>query len=499
MTNKVVLIILDGWGYRQEKKGNAIALAKISHFNLFWQKYPHALLRASGEAVGLPEGQMGTSEVNHMAIGAGRVVYQSLVRINQAIKDGSFFKNKILLAVLDEVKKNKSTLHLKGLIGSGGVHSHQNHFYALLQMAKKAGLKKVVVHAFMDGRDTLPKSGLEYIEQLEDFLQKLGIGEIGSVCGRYWAMDRDKNWERTDKAFAMLTKGEGRKYKSAVAAVKDAYQRGETDEFIKPSIITPVGKKALIQANDGVIFVNFRNDRSRQLTERFLSQGSKNLIYATMTEYHPDYKVKVIFPQFKVANSLGEVISKAGLKQLRVTETEKFAHLTFFMNCKAERPFEGEDRLMYDTYSDVATHDQRPEMRTPDISQGIIQAMKIGNHQVIISNLCNGDMVGHTGNIKATIKGVETIDQALGEIVPLAQKKGYQVIITADHGNAEEMLTEEGEMLTAHTTNPVPFILISKRFKKLKKQEGSLIDVAPTVLKLLGLKQPLEMTGKSLV
>lgn len=500
MKRKVLLIILDGWGLREEKKGNAIKLAHTSHIDKFWKQYPHAVLQAAGEYVGLPEGQMGTSEVNHMTIGAGRVIFQDLVRINKAIADGSFFKNPAFKSAFAHVKKYHSALHIKGLISPGGVHSHQNHIYALLKMAKKAGIKKVFIHAFTDGRDTLPQSCLAYIQQLEDFLKKEKIGEIASVSGRYYAMDRDHNWERTDKALYALTRGKGKVYRSAKEAIEESYKNKITDEFILPcSIKLKKGKLGLIKENDAVIFINFRTDRPRQLVERFLRQGPKNLKYVTMSQYNPDYQVEVAFEPQEVENNLGEIISKKGLKHLRITETEKFAHLTFFFNSKREEPFEGEDRIMLNSYSDIKNHDERPEMRTPDIAEEIMEDIKKNKHEIIFTNLCNGDMVGHTGNLKATIKGVEVIDQALGKIVPLAQQHGFNIIITADHGNAEEMLTPEGGKVTAHTTNPVPFILISPKFKKLRKKEASLIDVAPTILKLLGLKQPQEMTGKSLV
>lgn len=500
-SQRVILIILDGWGLRDSDVGNAIRQAKTPNFEKLWHTYPHAVLQASGEAVGLPEGQMGTSEVNHMTIGAGRVIFQDLVRINKSIEDKSFFRNKAIITAFNHVKKHGSTLHIKGLISPGGVHSHQEHVYALLKAAKLYGIKKVYIHVFTDGRDTLPKSAIKYVQDLQEFIDDLGIGKIASISGRYYAMDRDHNWERTDKTFEVLIKGKGKKYENVRQAIEDAYKKGITDEFIEPSLIeVGPGEEGTISSNDAVVFVNFRNDRPRQLVERFLKKGPRNLEYVTMTQYNPDYQVKVAFPPIEVKNSLGEVISKAGLKQLRITETEKFAHLTFFMNCKREEAFEGEDRVMLDSYSDVKTHDQRPEMRTPDITREIIQDIQVQGHEIIFTNLCNGDMVGHTGNLKATIVGVETVDKAIGEIVRKGLRYGFNLIVTADHGNAEEMIDEEtGEIKTAHTTNPVPFILVSKKWKKINRDQGSLQDIAPTILKLLGLKKPKEMTGKSFI
>lgn len=500
MKKKVIVIILDGWGLKDTDIGNAIRQAKTPNFERLWHSYPHAILESSGKAVGLPAGQMGTSEVNHMIIGAGRIIFQDLVRINKAIKNRSFYSNKAIIAAFDHVKKFNSTLHIKGLISPGGVHSHQEHVYALLKAAKNYGIKKIYIHVFTDGRDTLPQSAINYVEELQEFINKLKISKIASISGRYYAMDRDHNWDRTDKTFDLLIKGKGKKYKTAKEAIEASYKKGVADEFIKPSLIeVGPGEKGTVATNDAVVFVNFRNDRPRQLTERFLEKAPKNLEYVTMTQYNPDYQVKVAFSPLQIKNSLGEIISKNKLKQLRITETEKFAHLTFFLNCKKEEAFEGEDRIMLDSYSDIKTHDQRPEMRTPDISQEIIQDIKANSHQVIFTNLCNCDMVGHTGNLKATIKGVEAVDKAIKEIVDQGLKKNFNIIITADHGNAEEMAEEKtGNTITSHSTNPVPFILISKKYKELKTDKASLINVAPTILKILNLKKPKEMTAKSL-
>ncbi len=499
--SKVVCVILDGWGLSSNEAGNAIKKAETYNFDNLWHKYPRAVLQSAGEAVGLPKGQMGTSEVNHMTIGAGRVIFQDLVRINKSIKNQSFFNNKAIISAFKHVKENNSILHIKGLISPGGVHSHQEHVYALLKGAKMYGIEDIYIHVFTDGRDVPPQSAKRYIRELEERIKEIGVGKIASISGRYYAMDRNKNWERTDKSFEVLTRGNGKVYKTVEQAVDAAYKNGITDEFIKPALIeVQEGEQGTISSDDAVVFVNFRNDRPRQLTERFLEKGPDNLEYVTMTRYSPDYEVKVAFPPVKVKNSLGELISDAGLKQLRITETEKFAHLTFFLNCKREAPFEGEDRIMLDSFSDIDTYDKKPEMRTPDITKEIIEDIKEKRHPIIFTNLCNGDMVGHTGNIDAAIKGLETVDQAIGKIVNEGLKNDYSIIITADHGNAEEMLEPEtGDVKTAHTTNPIPFILISNKYKKLNRDKGSLQDLAPTILDILGLKKAKEMTGKSLI
>ena len=501
MTNakpKALLVVLDGWGINKAYPGNAITQAQTPFFDSLWEKYPHTQLDASGEAVGLPVGQMGTSEVNHFAIGAGKVVFQDLVRINQAIADESFYQNPAFTKTFAHVKEYDSALHVWGLVSDGGVHSLQTHVVAVVEAAKRAGLKKVLVHVVTDGRDTSPVSGVCFVEQLETSLAEMGVGKIATVVGRYFAMDRDKNMDRTDLAFELYTHGVGEHFPSVVAAIKASYEAQVTDEFIKPVVI---GKTAQVMAeNDGLIMVNFRNDRPRQITQRLLGKGPQNLLITTMTAYQPDFQVEIAYPLVGVKESLGKVISDAGLKQLRITETEKFAHLTFFLNCKQEEPFEGEDRFMFDSHSDVPTHDLKPEMRALDIAQKIVDDIKTESHQVIFTNICNADMVGHTGNIPATIKACEVIDQALSQIVPVALEHGYVVMITADHGNAEEMLTDGDEaMVTAHSCNQVPYILISNEYQSLTKEGGVLADMAPTILKILGLETPAEMTGQSFV
>lgn len=501
MADKLLLIVLDGWGITNKYRGNAIANARTPYYDSLLNDYPFAVIESSGEAVGLPDGQMGTSEVNHMTIGAGKVLYQDLVRISNKIKDGSYFDNPSFLKAFEHVKKNGSTLHIKGLIGTGGVHSHQDHMVALLEAAKKHGIKQVYLHVFTDGRDTRPSSALKYLESLETEIKRIGIGKIASIAGRYYAMDRDHNWDRTDKSFNVLIKRDGKIYHSAKEALEDSYQAGVTDEYVVPACIeVGQGEEGAICSHDAVIFVNFRNDRTRQLTEKFLKDGPEDLSYVTMTQYSPEYQVDVAYPLEDAGSTLGQVISEAGLKQLRVTETEKFPHMTFFLNCKREDAWEGEDRMMFDSNSDVKTHDEKPEMRTLDIAQFVASDLQTGLHEAIFTNLCNADMVGHTSNVSAAIKGVETIDRALKIIVEQAKQHGYTVIITADHGNAEEMRDKEtGANLSAHTTNLVPFILVSSKYSKLAHSIGSLVDVAPTVLKVMGLTIPSDVTGQSFV
>ncbi|NQU99569.1 MAG: 2,3-bisphosphoglycerate-independent phosphoglycerate mutase, partial [Parcubacteria group bacterium] len=471
--NKLILIILDGWGYLEEVENNAIAQARTPNYDKFLKKYPYAILNASGESVGLPKGQMGTSEVNHMVIGAGRVVFQEVLKIKRAIECGDIENNEAILKAIEHVKKNNSTLHLKGLISPGGVHSHQEHFYALLDLAKKNGVENVLVHVFTDGRDTLPKSAKKYVQELQDYIKKINFGKIASVAGRYYAMDRDNNDDRTEKSFNILVNPNGKKYKDACEAIDEAYKSGETDEFIKPCHIEiGEGEEGCVKSDDAVIFVNFRADRAVQMTNKFLKSKIKNLKYIAMTQYREEFDCEVAFSPEEVKNTLSEIISKADLKQLKVAETEKFNHLTYYMNCKKLKALEGEDRIMLNSNSDVKTHDEKPKMRTPDIAREIIQDIKDEVHDVIFTNLCNGDIVGHTASPEPIIKGVETIDKALGDIVREGLKKNYHIIITADHGNAEEMIDmESGEPMTAHTLNPVPFIVVSNKYSKILKNE----------------------------
>lgn len=494
----VVLVIMDGWGMAKASKTNAISQAKTPNFDKYWADYPHLLLKADGESVGLPHGQMGTSEVNHLTIGAGRVLYQDLVKLNKEIETGKFFENEVLVEAVKKAKTDGVKLHLLGLVSDGGVHSHLDHFKAMLKLAKTHKLSKVFVHAFTDGRDTAPKSAIKYLSELEKEMSRLKVGKIATVVGRYFAMDRDNNLERTDKAYSLMVEASGKEYKSAHELIQESYDLGITDEFVDPGVVTSA-VDGRIQEGDVVVFVNFRTDRPRQIVERFLLNGPK-VHLVTMTRYNPIYAVKVAYPPENLENSLGEFLSRSGIKQLRVTETEKFAHLTFFLNCKREENFEGEDRIMFDSYSDIPTHDHRPEMRAADVAGQVVEAIERQTHQVIFTNICNPDMVGHTGNFVAIVKAIEATDQALGLIVKAAKKHKYEVIITADHGNAEETVDDlTGEPKTSHSLNPVPFIIVSERFKKLTRESGTLIDVAPTLIQMLGFKAPTQMDGQSLV
>ena len=498
---------MDGWGLAPAGPGNAVTQAHTPYYDQLMAGKLVASLQASGEAVGLPAGQMGTSEVNHLTIGSGRIVFQDLVKINHAIDDKTFFRNQAFVSAFEHVKKNHSTLHIQGLLSPGGVHSHENHIFSLLRAAKEYGVERVYLHVFTDGRDTLPQTAKKYVQELEAFIAEIGLGQIASISGRYYAMDRDHNWERTDKTFDVLQgRADGaHRFHSIEEAIDDAYKRGVTDEFIEPALIeiNHDGEVGSISTHDAVIFANFRNDRTRQLTERILDvKDQEDLAFVTMTKYKPEYQVLVAFEPENITHTLGEVLSRAGKKQLRVTETEKFAQLTFFFNAKRESAFEGEDRMMIDSYSDIKTHDEKPYMRTPEIARRLITELKDGHYDFIATNWCNADMVGHSGKIAPTIVGVETIDQALSEVVPVAVANGYHVIITADHGNAEEMIDETtGEPKTSHTTHPVPCILVTpdETITELTHTDGLLADVAPTICTLMALPIPAEMTGRSLV
>lgn len=498
---KSLLVILDGWGLNKEYEGNAISLAKTPNFDRMWQDYPTAVLQASGEAVGLPEGQMGNSEVGHFTIGAGHVYFQDLVRINKAIDDGSFGSKKAFSGAFDHVKKHQSNLHLMGLVSNGGVHSHQDHMVALVQAAKDAGVEQVYLHCFLDGRDTLPKSASSFVQKLVDDLAEVELGEIASLSGRFYAMDRDKKWERIDQFFEMVIgKREVTRFSEPQKAIQASYHNEITDEFLEPCMIeVGSGEDGFVKANDAVVFTNFRNDRMLQLSERFVNVDIDNIYLASMSEYSSQFGMAVAFGKEKPKTYLGKIIADAGLKQLRTTETEKRAHMTFFFNCQNEDQLEGEDRIILDSYS-VKSHAEKPEMRARDITKQILQDMEDETYPAIMANLCNGDMVGHTGDIKAAMKGCEAVDDCLGDLEKMALAKDYNFIIIADHGNADEMIDEEtGETLTAHSTNPVPFILVSNEYKELTRSEGGLSDIAPTMLKLLDLEQPHEMGGESLV
>ncbi len=498
---QVVLIICDGWGYRREKKYNAIAQANKLNFDRLWHHYPHTLLAASGEAVGLPAGQIGTSEANHLILGSGRIVYQNLLKINHAIKNKTFFENKAIKEAFNHVKKFQSTLHIKGMVSPGGVHGHIEHVKAIIVGAKQAGVKNVMLHLFTDGRDVPPLSAIGYLQDLESFLKAIGIGRIATIGGRYWGMDRDNNLDRIEKHFKVIVIGEGPRFKDPIEVIKQSYRKKITDEFIEPSIIeSEWGEIGCVRPNDAVIFANFRSDRAKQLARRFLKENIHNLHYTTMTKYASDIDVRVAFPPEGIKNTLSNVVGHHGMKQLRVTETEKFTHLTFYFNAQKYEPDPGEERIMIPSNKDVKTHDQKPEMKAIEIAGKVVDAINNQSHDLIVTNLVNADMVGHTGNFGAIVAGVETVDRAIGMIIDAARKQKTTVIITADHGNAEETFDETiNQPVTAHTLNPVPFILFTEEIKELNKKKGRLSDVAPTILKLLGLPIPKEMTGTPLI
>ncbi len=509
----LLLIIMDGWGWREERQGNAIALAGTPHLDALKKEYPFTLLRASGEAVGLPEGQMGNSEVGHLNIGAGRIVYQDLTRINLAIKNGTFFENPVLKEAFRAAKKGGGKVHLLGLVSDGGVHSHIEHLYALLAFARKEGLSdRTFVHAFTDGRDTPPTSGITYMKALVNKMQELACGKVATVSGRYYAMDRDKRWERTALAYEALVLGRGLTAPDPVAAIEAAYARGETDEFIKPTVILsgdhPV---ATIDDQDVVIFFNFRADRARQLTRALTDPDfteferkkfPKLAYFVCMTLYDETFDLPVAFPPEHLKNIWGEVVSKAGFYQFRTAETEKYAHVTYFFNGGEEKPFPREERKLIPSPRDVPTYDLKPEMSAYEVTAEVIERIKSGRYHFIVMNYANGDMVGHTGVLEAAIKAVKVVDECVGRVVAAWRQytDGAPAIVTADHGNCEMMIDPEtGEPFTAHTANPVPFYLVDDRFKGASLKEGILGDIAPTGLYLMGLEIPKEMTGQVLL
>ena len=505
----VVLMVLDGYGLNDRTEGNAIALANTPVMDKLMKECPFVKGQASGLAVGLPDGQMGNSEVGHMNIGAGRIIYQDLTRITKAIEDGDFFENKALLAAMDNCKKNDSDLHLWGLLSDGGVHSHVTHLYGLLEMAKKQGLSKVYVHAFLDGRDTPPASGKEFIEELEKKMKEIGVGKIASLSGRYYAMDRDNNWDRVQKAYDSLTKGEGVQAEDAVKAMEDSYAKDVTDEFVLPTVITENGKPvSVVKENDSVIFFNFRPDRAREITRAFCSDDFDGfdrgqrlpLTYVCFTEYDVTIPNKEIaFHKVELHNTFGEFLAAHGKKQLRLAETEKYAHVTFFFNGGVEEPNKGEERSLVKSPS-VATYDLKPEMSAPEVSERLNEAIASDKYDVIVINFANPDMVGHTGVIPAAVAAVEKVDECVGTAVEAVKKADGVLFICADHGNAEQMIDyETGAPFTAHTTNPVPFILVNYDDAYTLREGGCLADIAPTLIEIMGLEQPREMTGKSLL
>lgn len=515
----LMLIIFDGWGYREAKEGNAVMTARTPNLDRLEKECPWCFLKASGEAVGLPKGMMGNSEVGHLTIGAGRIVNQDLTRINISIKNGDFFKNPVFLNAISNVKANASSLHLMGLASCGGIHSYMPHLHALLKLVQEKDLKKVYIHAFLDGRDEPPKAALGDIKKLDAFCKEHGNAKIATVSGRYYAMDRDKRWDRTKLAYDALTRGVAPyTAPNAETAVSNAYSRGETDEFVKPTIITeqviteqviteqaekPV---ATVQDNDSVIFFNFRADRARQITwafvkddfDGFVREKRPEVYFVCMTQYDETLEVPIAFPPIKLENVLGEVLGKHGLIQLRIAETEKYAHVTYFLNGGEEKRYKDEDRCLIPSPK-IATYDLKPEMSAYEITDEVIRRIQSGKYDVIVLNFANMDMVGHTGIFEAAVKAVEAVDKCIDRIVEVLKEKGGVALITADHGNAEEMIDlKTGEPHTAHTSNPVKCIYFgNSEIKALRN--GKLCDVAPTILELLGIPKPQEMTGKSLL
>ena len=503
-----VLMILVGYGLNDKCEANAVCEAKTPVMDQLMSQCPFVKGNASGLAVGLPDGQMGNSEVGHLNMGAGRIVYQELTRISKEIEDGDFFKNEALLKAVENAKKNDSAIHFMGLLSDGGVHSHITHLYGLLELAKREGLSKVYVHCFLDGRDTPPASGKGYIEQLEEKMKEIGVGRIGVVSGRYYAMDRDNRWDRVEKAFRALTKGEGVQGTDAAALVQQSYDEGTTDEFVLPTVVLKDGKPACIEDGDSVVFFNFRPDRAREITRAFcddeftrFERGSRmNLTYVCFTDYDDTIENKLVaFHKVNINNTFGEFLAANGLKQARIAETEKYAHVTFFFNGGIEEPNEGEDRILVKSPK-VPTYDLKPEMSAYEVCDRLVEAIGSGKYDVIIINFANPDMVGHTGVEPAAIKAVEAVDECVGRAVDAIKKADGQMFICADHGNAEQLVDyETGEPFTAHTVNPVPFILVNADPAYRLREGGCLADIAPTLIELMGLTQPKEMTGKSLL
>ena len=506
----LLLMILDGWGVRSSAEGNAIFQAETPNYDTLWAQYPTTVLQASGEAVGLPEGQMGNSEVGHLNIGAGRVVYQEFTRITKAIREGAFFNNDVFLDAISSAKKGKRSLHLMGLLSDGGVHSHLDHLLALITLAAREELEDVCVHAFLDGRDVPPASALQYVRQLEDVMGEAGCGKIATIMGRYYAMDRDKRWDRTERAYTAMTVGAGLHVNSAEDAVHQSYARNETDEFVQPTVIVGEDGKptGTVEPGDVIIFFNFRADRARQITRAYVTRDFDAFVRPTgyldphfvcMTQYDKEIQAPVAFPPQSLVNTLGEVLARNHLRQLRIAETEKYAHVTFFFNGGVETPNPGEDRVLIPSPK-VATYDLKPEMSASELTVKVSGVIASGKHDVIIMNFANPDMIGHTGKMEAAVKAVETVDACMGNIVASVLEKGGTVLITADHGNAEVMVENDGGPHTAHTVDRVPFILVDERLRNISLRDGgALKDIAPTILELLGLPEPAEMTGRSLI
>lgn len=503
---------MDGWGINPRKEANATFLAKTPTLDGLIGNYPTTQLSASGLSVGLPDGQMGNSEVGHLTLGAGRVVLQELTRIDRAIETGEFYENREIKETIARVKEKGTSLHLMGLLSDGGVHSHIKHLFAILKMAKRGGLRNVYVHAFMDGRDTPPRSGKGYMEELTAFMEREGIGAVATVSGRFYGMDRDNRWGRVERAYRAMVSGEGGQVADdPVEAVEAAYERGESDEFILPAVIKSNDRgAATVRDGDGILFFNFRSDRARELTRAFtendfdcFARGERPDLfrYLCLTEYGVAGNLPVAFPPQSLDNILGAVLSERKISQFRTAETEKYPHVTFFFNGGLEQPYSGEERLLTPSPKEVATYDLKPEMSACEVTGKLVERIEAGHHDsFILINYANGDMVGHTGILEAAVKACETVDASIGRVVEAARSRGWTILITADHGNSEQMIDyDTGEPHTAHTTNPVPFILVDDALKGSRLREGGLADVAPTILDLMKLEQPSEMTGRSLI
>ena len=505
MSKKALLMILDGWGIGDQGKDDVIFNTPTPYWDSLLATYPHSQLQASGENVGLPDGQMGNSEVGHLNIGAGRIVYQMLVKISKSIQDGDFFENEALKKAVENCKKNDSALHLMGLLSPGGVHSHMEHLYGLLELAKKNGIDKVYVHAYLDGRDVPPSSAAEYMEEAVAKMKEIGVGTVATISGRFYAMDRDNAWDREEKAYAALVYGEGVEASDPVQAIKDSYANDVTDEFMLPTV---VDKNGMIKENDSVIFFNFRPDRARQLTRAFVDpdftgferrNGYFPLTFVCMAQYDAQMpNVLVAYPPEELKMTFGEYLSKHGKTQLRLAETQKYAHVTFFFNGGEETQFEGEDRILVNSPK-VATFDLKPEMSAYEVCDNLVDSIKSDKYDVIIINFANPDMVGHTGIIEAAIKAIEAVDECVGRAVKAIDEVDGQLFICADHGNAEKLIDEDGEPFTAHTTNPVPFIIYNYDENYTLREGGCLADIVPTLIEMMGMEQPAEMTGKSLL
>jgi 2,3-bisphosphoglycerate-independent phosphoglycerate mutase len=505
----VILVILDGFGINPRKEGNAIANAATPNLDTLLKNYPNSRLSMSGRDVGLPDGQMGNSEVGHMILGAGRIVYQDLTLIHKDIDDGTFYKNPVLLDALRQTKAKSNRLHLLGLLGDGGVHSHQRHMEALIEMARREQVGIVYLHLFLDGRDTPPNSAEQFLLDLDGKLKAYPNVKIATVTGRYYAMDRDKRWDRVEKAYLCVTEGVGNKAASALAAIRDSYKAKITDEFVLPTVIDGAAAEGLVRDGDGVIFFNFRADRARELTRALTDEEFKEFprkrrlelaTYASMTQYDETFKLPVAYAPREIRRILGEVASQANVRQLRIAETEKYAHVTYFFNGGEEKKFPGEERILIPSPRDVATYDLKPEMSAREVTESLVKYLRDEDVGLVIANYANADMVGHSGNFEASVRAVEVIDECLGKVIDAAMSKRGKVVITADHGNIEQLIDyDTGMPHTAHTTNLVPVILVDDERRKCRLCEGSGVDIAPTVLQLLKLPQPKEMTGHSLI